>query len=595
MRRLALSAREDHGQATGFATLRRLLKDYGRRHAFAYLAALIFMAFGSAATALVAYLLKPVLNHMVEPDGLRNVRVLSVAVAFLFAIRALSSYFSQVLLARTGARIVADAQTRLFDRLIDQDLHFLGQVHSSEYLARLSLAANGARDALQALALSFGRDGVTLLCLALVMFVQDVALALIALTLMPVAGFWLSQLVRKVRLLSRRSFDGSARVLRAMQETLAGMRIVKSFTLEEEMRARAHRAIYEVERAANRAAGRMALASPLADLVAGCAIGFILFYGSWRVSVAGADAGAFFSFVVAMLMAYEPGKKLARAHLEIQAALANARALYEVLDAPAPEAPRVNAPALAVGEGRIVFERVGFSYRAGELALDELDLAFAPARATALVGPSGAGKSTIVNLLQGFYTPQTGRILIDGQDISGVDLRGLRRAIAYVPQDVFLFDGTIGENIRLGRMDASDADVADAARRANADGFIRAFRSGYDTQVGEFGHHLSGGQKARVAIARALLKDAPILVLDEPTAALDSESEREVQIALEELRKGRTTLVIAHRLQTILAADWICVIEGGRLATQGRHEDLMARSGLYKAFVQAQFGGKPTA
>ena len=586
-----MSPRDD-SQATGFATLRRLLKDYGRRHGFAYLAALVFLGLGSAATALVAYLLKPVLNHMVEPDGLRSVRVLSVAVACLFGVRAFSSYFSQVILARAGARIVADAQLRLFDHMMDQDLAFLRDRHSSEYLARLAGAANGARDALQTIALSIGRDAITLLCLALVMFVQDVALALIALALMPVAGFWLGQLVRTVRQLTRRSFDGSARVLRAMQETLTGVRVVKSFTLEDEMRARAEQASFEVERAANRAAARRALASPLADLTAGLGIAFILFYGAWRVSVAGADPGAFFSFVVAMVMAYEPGKKIARAHLELQAALANARAIYEVLDAPAAESPRPGAPALQVGEGRIAFEGVRFSYRAEEHALDDLDVVFEPARTTALVGPSGAGKSTVVNLLQRFYAPQAGRILVDGQDISGVDLRSLRRAIAYVPQDVFLFDGAIGENIRLGRLDASDEDVVNAARRAHADGFIRALGDGYDTQVGEMGENLSGGQKARIAIARALLKDAPILVLDEPTAALDSESEREVQTALEELRRGRTTLVIAHRMQTILAADWICVIEGGRLATQGRHEDLIARSGLYKAFVDAQFGGK---
>ena len=548
------------------------------------------MGLGSAATATVAYLLKPVLNHMVEPDGLRNMRVLSVAVAALFAVRGLSSYFSQVLLARAGARIVANMQMRLFDRLLDQDMAFLRDRHASEMLARLALAAGGARDTLQVLALGVGRDAATLFCLIVVMFVQDTALALIALSIMPVAGYGLGQLVGAVRQLARRSFDGSTRVMRTLQETLQGIGIVKSFNLEDEMRARMDRSILDVARAADRAAVRMALASPLADFLAGVAIAVILFYGSWRVTVASADAGAFFSFVVAMLMAYEPGKRLARLHLEMQAGLQNVRSVYEILDHEGAETPRPDLPQLEVGEARIIYEDVSFSYRPGERALAHLDLVFEPGRTTALVGVSGAGKSTIVALMQRFHAPTGGRILIDGQDIASVDIRSLREKIAYVPQDVFLFSGSIHDNIALGRLGASEEDVRTAAARANADEFIMAFADGYGADVGELGHNLSGGQKQRIAIARAMLKDAPILLLDEPTAALDPESEREVRRALDKLRAGRTTIVIAHRLQTILSADAICVVDRGRLLARGRHSELMARESAYRAFFEAQFG-----
>ncbi|MCB1533931.1 MAG: ABC transporter ATP-binding protein, partial [Rhodoblastus sp.] len=409
---------------------------------------------------------------------------------------------------------------------------------------------------------------------------------------MPLAGFGLSRLVSAVRKLSRRSFDGSARVMQTLQETLQGIGVVKAFNLENEMRARMGASVDDVARAADRAAVRMALASPIADLIAGVAIAIILFYGAWRVTVASADAGAFFSFVVAMLMAYEPGKRLARVHLEMQAGLDQARMIYEILDTPATEAPRSGQPALRVGAGRIEYMDVGFSYRPGETALDDLGLVFAPGETTALVGVSGAGKSTIVALLLRFYKPQAGAIFIDAQDIAGVELRSLRENIAYVPQDVFLFRGTIRDNIALGRIGARRDEIELAARRANADEFIRDFRDGYDTEVGELGQNLSGGQKQRIAIARAMLKDAPILVLDEPTAALDSESEREVRKALDELRAGRTTIVIAHRLQTILSADSICLIEHGRLVTKGSHAELLAKEPAYRALVEAQFAGE---
>jgi ATP-binding cassette, subfamily B, bacterial MsbA len=585
-----LASSVNPGPATDISILRRLVAEHSRRYGIAYLAALVFMACGSAATALVAYVLKPALNHMVEPEGLRSMRVLSGAVAVLFAIRGLSSYFSQVLLARVGARIVANMQLRLFDRLLEQDVAYLRDNHSSAMLARLTLAAGGVRDTLQVLSLSVGRDAATLFCLIVVMFVQDTALALIAVSIMPIAGYGLSQLVGAVRRLARRSFDGSARVMKTLQETLQGIGIVKSFTLEDEMRARMANEVRDVARSADRAAVRMALASPLADFLAGAAIAVILFYGSWRVSVAAADPGAFFSFVVAMLMAYEPGKRLARVHLELQAGIANARAIYEVLDRPGVEAPEPGLPKLAVEAGRIVFEKVSFAYRPQEPAVDGLDLVFEPGRTTALVGHSGAGKSTIVALLQRFYEPSSGRIRIDGRDISEVDLRSLRENIAYVPQDVFLFAGTIRDNIALGRIGASEDEILLAARRAFADEFIRGFRAGYDTDVGELGANLSGGQKARIAIARAMLKDAPILVLDEPTASLDSDSEREVKRALDVLRTGRTTIVIAHRLQTILSADIICVVDHGRVVARGRHAELLAREGAYRTYFEAQFG-----
>ena len=293
-----------------------------------------------------------------------------------------------------------------------------------------------------------------------------------------------------------------------------------------------------------------------------------------------------------MVAAYEPAKRLSKLNLDLQNGLVNARLIYDVLDEPLPAGAARGGPDLRVGSGRIAFHDVRFGYRAGVPVLDGLNFTAEPDRTTALVGPSGGGKSTIINLIQRFYDPEAGSISIDGTDVGSVDVASLRSAIAFVSQDVFLFRGSIGENIGLGRRGATEVDIVAAARQAHAHDFIMSMPDKYDTGVGEYGANLSGGQKQRIAIARAFLKQAPIILLDEPTAALDAESEREVQKALADLRAGRTTIVVAHRLQTIIDADRICVIENGRAAETGTHEELMRLRGSYHTFFATQFGDR---
>jgi ATP-binding cassette, subfamily B, bacterial MsbA len=571
------------------AVILRLLADHGRQHVGAYALAALLMAVAAGATALSAFLLKPVLDHMVEANGLRELELLSLSIAGLFLVRGLATYCYLVLLARTGNRVVADVQAQLFDHLLMQDMSYFQDRHSGEFMARLAIAAAGIRDTLQLLIVSAGRDILTLGGLLVVMFVQDSRMSVIAIVLMPIGAYGLSRLIKTVRMLARRSFDGSAQILEIMQEAVQGLRIVKSFNLEEVMRARMRASVAHVEQSANRMAASMAIASPLADFFGGLAIAIVIFYGGWRVSIAHADAGSFFSFLAALLMAYEPAKRLARLNLEVQNGLVGAKLVYEILDRPAAEKPGEALPLLKVAQGRIVFEDVSFSYRANETVLDALSLVGEPGRTTALVGPSGGGKSTILALLQRFYDPAQGRIAIDGADISKVDISSLRDAIAFVSQDVFLFRASIAENIGLGRPGATHAEIAAAARKAHAHDFIMTLSAGYETSVGEQGMQLSAGQRQRIAIARAILKDAPILLLDEPTAALDPESEQAIQIALDGLRKGRTTIVIAHRLQTIVGADRIYMIEAGRAIEAGSHFELLAQGGKYHTFFRMQF------
>lgn len=573
-----------------YQMLRRLFAEHGQAYLLRYLSAALLMGIGAGATAMTAYLLKPVLNHMIEAEGFTTLRALSWSVFGLFALRGLVTWGYMVILARVGNDIVASIQTRLFDQLLHHELGFFQDRHSSEFMTRLALAAGGVRDTLQALVTSFGRDALTLSALILVMIAQDPIMALIALSMMPVTGFVLSRLITRVKKHARRSFEGSSDILAILQESLLGSRIVKSFNLESYMQQRMRNAIQSVKRSANRMASSMALSSPLSDVLAGFVIGAVIFYGSWRVTIAHADPGSFFSFIAALLMAYDPAKRLTRLKLEIQNGLTGARLIYEVLDHPAAERQIGNLPKLTISSGQIVFDKVSFGYRPEEVVLNALDLHVAPNKTTALVGPSGGGKSTIISLLQRFYTPRTGQIFIDGQDISQVDLKSLREKIAFVAQDVYLFRGTIGDNIALGRPGASQDEIEAAAKKANAHDFISNFTQGYQTNVGEQGAQLSGGQRQRIAIARAILKNAPILLLDEPTAALDSESEREVQKALDDLRQGRTTLVVAHRLQTIINSDLIFVIENGRALESGTHSELIDKEGTYKTFFATQFG-----
>lgn len=573
----------------------RLFRDYGLKHARLYFIALILMATGAASTALTAWLLKPILNHMVEGSEFKELRQLSWMVVLLFTCRGLATGGSLIVLSRVGNRIVADVQTSLFNHLIQQKLSFFQDRHSSDFLTRLTLATNSIRDTLQIFITSVGRDFLTLMGLVSVMILQDGVMALIAFTLFPLAIFSLRHLVQKARRFSRRIFESSTQITQILQETIQGIRIVKSFNLEPVFRKRMQDAIGEAERAANRVQTSGALTTPLSDILAGFSIGAVIFYGSWRLTIAHGEIGSFFSFIAALLLAYEPAKRLAKVNLDIQNGFAAARMVYEILDNSDTESSASSpssspSPSLLPVQGHLVFNHVGFGYRPHDLVLHDIHLKAEPNQTTALVGPSGSGKSTLLALIQRFYDPHYGSITLDGHPLSSFPLKTLRETIAFVSQDVFLFQGTIRENIRFGRSQASQAEIEAAARQAHAHDFILDLPRGYETEVGEQGLQLSGGQRQRLALARAILKNAPILLLDEPTAALDSESEREIQKALDELRFGRTTLVVAHRLQTIVNADHICVIENGRTLENGTHKELIQSKGIYYSFFAAQFG-----
>jgi ATP-binding cassette subfamily B protein len=359
------------------------------------------------------------------------------------------------------------------------------------------------------------------------------------------------------------------------------------------MRRRLDESVSAVQHDADKWARVANRASPLMETLGGLAICLAIVYSGYLMINKGAAPGGFISFLAAFLLAYEPAKRLARLNLELSNHLVGVRMLFEVMDSPATEPPDDDKPPLRLERARIEFSDVNFFYRPGEPVLRGMSFTAEPGKVTALVGPSGGGKSTVLNLILRFYEADSGTVAIDGQNIAQVSRHSLRGQIAYVGQTVHLFRGTVRDNIRYGKLTASEAEIVAAAKAAHAHDFIMSFPLGYETPVGEHGLHLSGGQRQRIEIARALVKDAPIILLDEATAALDSESERHVQEAIAELCKGRTTLIIAHRLSTIMHADCILVVENGAMIEAGRHHELLRKGGRYASFYRLQLADRP--
>ena len=568
--------------------VRRLLMDEALTHWRLYAIGFALMLVAAAATASTAYLLGTMINATVVTHNFRGIVIVSLAAIGIFTAKGFATYGGAVTLSRIGNRIIAENQRRMFDKLLHENIGFFADRHSSEFIARLTTGTAAVSQVINLLITAIGRDLMSLIGLCIVMAVQDPAMSIGGLIIAPPAFLFLRKLIRRVRGIARMQFTGGTQIIETMQEALQGMRMVKAFALEDEMRRRLAVSVGSVEHESNKMARVANRASPLMEMLGGFAIALASIYAGYRVIYTGAMPGEFGSFLAAFLLAYEPAKRLARLNIDLTNNLVGVRVLYEVIDSPAGEPDDDNLPALTLTEARVEFANVQFAYRADTPVLRGMSFVAQEGKVTALVGPSGGGKSTVLNLLLRFYDVGSGRIVIDGQDIAGVSRGSLRHAIAYVGQITHLFRGSIRDNIALGKLGASEAEIVAAAKAAHAHDFISSFPADYDTPVGEHGLQLSGGQRQRVAIARALIKNAPIILLDEATASLDSESERLVQEAVAELSKGRTTIVIAHRLSTIMHADNILVIENGLVVESGRHDELLRKGGRYASFYRLQ-------
>jgi ATP-binding cassette subfamily B protein len=571
------------------ALIRRLLVETGRQYAGRYAVATVFMTAFAASAAASAWLMGDVVNQIFVDRNASMLFILSGAVLGISFLRGFAAYGTAVTMSRIGNSIVAGMQLRIFDHLLAMGVDFFNKTHSSELVTRISHNANAARSVLNTVVTSFGRDLLSVIGLVAVMIIQSPAMSLIALVIGPIAVWGVTGLVKRIRGLARGEFRSMSKVIASMQETAQGIRIVKALNLEPVMRERMDDAVEGVRQRANKIAAIQARTSPLMETLGGMAIAGVMFWAGYAAIFLDQKPGAFMSFITAILLAYEPAKRLARTHVEIEANLIGVRMMYELLDTKPTMEMNSGGPRLAVDGGEVRFEKVDFSYRPKEPLFEDFEFVAEGRKMTALVGPSGSGKSTLIALILRFYDPRGGNILVDNQDIAKVDVASLHDQIALVSQEVVLFNDTIRQNIRFGRPDATDAEVEQAARDAMAHDFILAQSNGYDTLIGEQGGNLSGGQRQRIAIARAMLRDARIILLDEATSSLDSESEHQVQLAFDRLMQGRTTIVIAHRLSTVLGADKICVLANGKIVEEGNHSALLAADKLYARLYNLQF------
>ena len=570
--------------------INRLLRETGREFAGRYAWAIGLSLVIAGTTALNAWLIKDIINKVFFDRDAMMLWVLTGVIVTNGFVRGYCLYASSVTLGRIGNAVVARVQGRLFDHMLRLGVDFYNRTPASELVTRMSHNATAARQVLDTVINSAGRDFLSLVGLIIVMFVQSPTMSVIILIVGPISIFTINKLIKRVRSIARAQFISLSQVVSDMQETAAGIRIVKAFNLEGVMRKRMGASVDDVRARADKIVQIGARTSPLMEVLGGFAIAMIVLWAGYQTIYFGVKPGALMSFIAAIALAYEPAKRLARMQISLEAGLVGVRLMYELLDTPPSIDANPDGPELKVGKGEVTFDKVGFHYRDdGPPLFSGFDFTAAGGQTTALVGPSGGGKSTVIALIERFFDVNAGRVLVDGQNIAEVKLSSLRDHMALVSQDTVLFHDTIRENIRFGRQGASDADVERAARNAMAHDFIMATEHGYDTPLGDNAMQLSGGQRQRIAIARAMLRDARIILLDEATSALDTESEHQVQTAFENLRQGRTTIVIAHRLSTVLEADKICVMVEGNIVEQGRHSELLALGKTYARLYHLQF------
>jgi subfamily B ATP-binding cassette protein MsbA len=575
-------------QSTGIL-MGRLGRAYIRPYVGQIFLAIFFMVIVAAAQGMSAWLMKPIIDDVFIAKDRDMLKLVSIAVLLTFTIKGFANYTQSILMNWVGMRIVADAQNNLYSHLTELDLGFFHNNPTGTLVSRFTSDIMQMRNTVSLALTSLGKDFMSLIALVIVMFYQNIELSFISIFIFPIAILPIVKLGRRMRKVTANSQVETGLLVTLLAQTFQGMRVVKAYGMEKYEKTRIQVLVEKLFKLSFKAARIRAMVSPIMETLGGVAISIVIAYGGIQVIDGSSTTGELFSFITALLMAYDPMKKLGNLNVSIQEGLASAQRLFNVLDTRPILFDRPNAQELNSIKGDISVSNVTFSYGSDAPVLSDVYLEVPAGKRIALVGPSGAGKSTILNLIPRFYDTKKGRVSIDGIDVRDVTMASLHQNIALVSQEITLFDDTVRANIAYGRSGASNKEIYNAARQAAAHDFITELPQGYDTHVGEQGVKLSGGQRQRLAIARAMLKNSPILLLDEATSALDTVSERQVQIALNKLMSGRTTLVIAHRLSTVVDADVIYVIEGGRIIQSGSHHALIEQGGPYAKLYALQF------
>jgi len=574
--------------SASWALIRRLVGEHVRPYLRVIAFSLLCMSLSAAATAAMAWFMEPIFEAMLKEKDRSLIYWAAGTVFVIFVIKGLATFGHHVSMNWTGQRVIADIQRRLYAHVIGADLSYFNNNPTGELISRFTNDVARMRYAVSDALTGFGLHLTTLAALVGVMFYQDWVLASVTSFVFPVAILPIVRIGKRMRKVSRESQVELGRFTSLLNETFQGARHVKAYGMEGYETNRAREVIERVFRLYYKSFRTRSASHPIMETLGGLAIVAVILYGGHQVSEGTKSPAEFASFITAVLLAYAPMKRLALLNASLQEGLAAANRVFNVLDMKPEIQDKPDAKTMVVSQGKIRFETVEFSYGEGVPALRGVSLTVPAGETVALVGPSGAGKSTIMNLIPRFYDVDKGSVSIDDADVRDVTLASLRANIGLVSQEISLFDDTVRANIAYGRPEATEDEIVEAAKRAAAHDFILALPNGYDTEVGGQGAKLSGGQRQRVAIARAMLKNAPILLLDEATSALDTASERQVQAALTKLMEGRTTLVIAHRLSTVLDADLIYVIDEGRVIESGNHNALIAQDGAYARLYAMQ-------
>ncbi len=569
--------------------VKRLMRQFIAPYVRRLLLAFLFMVLAALATAAVPALIKPVIDDVfIKADGHVLVFV-CMGVLLAFGVKGAASYAEAVIMTFVGQRIISDIQNCLFKHLMKADLAFFHATPSGELLSRFTNDVNMMRNAMANTLIGLGKDLLTLVCLIMLMFYRDFTLTCVAFVVFPTAILPILKIGRRMRKVTFHTQDQQATLTNQLTQVFQGIRVVKAYGMETVEAERIQQQIDHVFALIYKSTRIRSASHPIVETLGGLAVVSVIAYGGWQVMHHTRTAGDLISFILALILIYEPVKRLSNLNASLQEGLAAAYRVFEILDMPPAIQNKDKAIILPRVKGHIEFKNVSFAYHNNKrLVLNGLSFEAKAGQTIALVGASGAGKSTIINLIPRFYDLESGQILIDGHDVRDVSLQSLREQIALVSQEIALFDRRIFDNIAYSESDVSMDDVVKAAKAAAAHEFIERLPEGYHTFVGENGVNLSGGQRQRIAIARAMLKNAPILLLDEATSALDTDSERQIQDALALLMKGRTTILIAHRLSTVVDADWIYVLDHGCLVEQGRHQDLLANKGVYARLWKKQ-------
>jgi len=553
-----------------------------------FIIAMLCMVVVGATTSSLAFLVKPALDDIFLKKDVNTLKWLPLAVILIYLIKGLCNYTQTVMMKFIGLRIVNQLRDRLYEQIQKQSLAFFSRNPTGILMSRITNDVNLLQNAVSEAVTSLLKDSFTLLGLIFVVFYRDWQLALIAMVVFPLTIYPIVKFGKKMRKVATSTQITMGALTSILQETISGTRIVKAFCMEKYENERFSAENERLFKFKMKAVSVEAISSPLMEFLGGLGIGAIVFYGGYNVVKGNSTPGTFFSFLAALLMLYEPIKRLTNSNNTIQNGIAGAQRVFSIIDLTPDIEDKPDALILPPVSRGIDIENVTFCYEKKPV-LKNVNLSIKAGEVVAFVGMSGGGKTTLVNLIPRFYDISEGRITIDGYDIRDVSLQSLRGQIAIVTQQTILFNDSVRNNIAYGDIEKSENEIISAAKAANAHDFIMKMPKGYDTNIGELGTKISGGEKQRLSIARALLKNAPILILDEATSSLDTEAEMEVQEALDNLMKGRTTLVIAHRLSTIRDADRIVVLVNGEIIEKGDHETLMKKRGEYFRLYNLQF------